>query len=316
MLRITPTLGLAALFTGGLLTAALADVVSMDSFNVTLGPTISPIATFNDTFSQSQTLAGGSPPGTVLPSGVNFSDGTPGRYIVIGTLNETGNNAVLNTGQAALVTQPPPFFGAIRLNDVDLLTGPPPNPFALTQNVIFSTTGVFNLTVPSTPGGLYQVELSDRVASNMGQGEVLSMAVHNCIAGESLCGSLTGPYIFLADANFATNTTVSLGEVPLDTSNQEILLELTHPTVGDPTVDGYYAYINNGVEGPLTLLGSATDLFSNLNYTQAGFLQLAPVPEPSSLALLASSIAGVAGLVWYRRKATGPGSSLRQATSL
>ena len=56
MLRISPIFGLVALFTPGFLTAASADVVSMDSFNVTLGPTTSPIATFNDPFSQSQTL--------------------------------------------------------------------------------------------------------------------------------------------------------------------------------------------------------------------------------------------------------------------
>jgi hypothetical protein len=48
MLRISPIFGLVALFTPGFLTAASADVVSMDSFNVTLGPTTSPIATFND----------------------------------------------------------------------------------------------------------------------------------------------------------------------------------------------------------------------------------------------------------------------------
>ncbi len=293
--------GLAAMFAPGFLTAASADVVYMDDFSLSLNST----TVFNDTFSLNQTLAGGAPPGTVLPSGVNFSDGSPGRYIIIGTLKETGNKAMLDTAQGARVAQPPPFFGAIKLNDVDLLTGPPPNPFSLTQNDIFTTTGLFDLTVPSTPGGLYQVELSDRVASNMGKGEVLSMAVHNCTAGESLCGSLRGPYIFLADANFATNTTVPLGEVPLDTSNQQILLELTHPTAGDPTVDGYYAYVNGGVEGTLQPLGSANDLFNNLNYTQAGFLQLTPVPEPSSLNLLASSIPSVLGLVWLRRRKRG-----------
>ena len=72
---------------------------------------------------------------------------------------------------------------------------------------------------------------------------------------------------------------------------------------------------NNGVGSGLQFLGSYGGLFTGpgtLNYTQAGFVQLQPVPapEPSSFALLASSIAGVVGLVWCRRrKATGPGSS-------
>jgi hypothetical protein len=304
-LLTTSGFGLAAMFAPGLLTTASADVAHMDDFNLTgVSLTGTPFS-YDDMFSLNQTLAGGPPPGTVLPSGVNFSDGSPGRYIVIGTLKETGNKAVLDTAQGALVAQPPPFFGAIKLNDIDLLTGPPPNPFSLTQNDAFTTTGLFDLTVPSTPGGLYQLELSDRVRSNMGKGEVLSMAVHNCIAGVEVCGSLRGPYILLVDANFATNTSVALGDAPLDTSNQQILLELTHPTAGDPTVFGYYAYLNGGVEGPLQPLGFADDLFSSLNYTQAGFLQLAPVPEPSSLTLLASSIPGILGLGWFRRRKAG-----------
>jgi hypothetical protein len=130
------------------------------------------------------------------------------------------------------------------------------------------------------------------------------MQVHNCSSSVVVCGALTGPYILLGDANFLTNTSVALGDAPLNSSNQQILLELDHPIAGDPTVNGYYAYINNGIEGPLTFLGTATDLFQNLDYTQAGFVQLAPVPEPSSFALLTSAVAGILRLAWCRRRKT------------
>jgi hypothetical protein len=109
----------------------------------------------------------------------------------------------------------------------------------------------------------------------------------------------------MVDANFASDTTVPLGGVSLDMSNQQILLELTHPTAGDPTVDGWYAYVNGSAVGTMHQLGSAQDLFSNPGYTQAGFTQLAPVPEPSSLTLLASSIPGILGLVWFGRRRCG-----------
>ena len=70
------------------------------------------------------------------------------------------------------MVQPPPFFGAVNLNGADVVTGPPtvggvPNPVYLTRNDAFKTTALFDLTVPQTVGGFYEVELSDRVASNM-----------------------------------------------------------------------------------------------------------------------------------------------------
>jgi hypothetical protein len=297
---------LAAIFTVGYLTAASADVVNIDHFAVTLGG--APL--FDDSFGASQTLIGGNPPGKILPSGQNFSTGTPANYGVIGTLTETGGKGILNTALGAHVLQPPPFFGAINLNSSHVLTGPPTvggviNPLSLTPNDVFKTTGLFDVTVPTTVGGSYQLDFSTNAPENMGKGDVLSVTVRNCLPGVAVCGSDTGPFIQMIDANFAANTpSTVVGQAPLDTSNQEILLELSHPTVGIPDVFGSFAYVNGGVEGPLTNLGDFTGLFKALDYTQAGFTQLVPtsVPEPSSLTLLASSIPTVLGLVWLRRR--------------
>ena len=309
--RLLTTCGfsLAAIFAPGFLTVASADVAYMDDFKLTGVSLTSAPFSFNDMFSLNQTLAGGAPPGKVLPSGVTFSDGvTQGNYAVIGTLKETGNKAVLDTAQGARALGP--AGEVIKLNNIDLVTGPPTGPFStpfsLTQNNIFMTTGLFDLTKPSTPGGFYQLELSDRVASNHGMGDVISIQVRNCSPNLAGCTGVTSPgyFVQLQDANFATGTSETINNrFPLDTSHQEIFLELSHPTAGDPTVDAYYAYADGGVvDTPLTSLGSYTDLFDNLNYTQAGFTQLAPVPEPSSLTLLASSIPSVLGLVWFRRR--------------
>ena len=177
----------------------------------------------------------------------------------------------------------------------------------MTRNDAFTTTALFDLTVPPTVGGFYQVELSDRVASNMGKGDVLSVGVTNCLPGVGGCGSNTGAILGMADVNFANNTATTIALVPVVTSNQQILLKLSHPTAGTDDVFGSFAYVNGGMESPFTTLGDFTGLFvgpGDPGYTQAGFLQLAPtsVPEPSSLTLLAASIPSVLGLVWLRRR--------------
>jgi PEP-CTERM motif-containing protein len=183
----------------------------------------------------------------------------------------------------------------------------------LTPNDAFTTTALFDLTVPQTVGGFFQAEL-------VGNADIVSVQVENCAPGlpPVICGSATAPVIFLRDANFAANTFPIIAQTPLDTSNQQILLELSHPTAGMPDVFGSFAYVNGGVSGALTTLGDYTGLFKTTDSAQAGFLNLSlvfSVPEPSSLTLLASSIPSVLGLAWLRRrKAAVSGSKVETRT--
>jgi hypothetical protein len=308
---------LAAMFTIGFVSIASADVVNLYNLNVALSG--NPVITnpvFTDTFSANQVLAGGT--GTVLPSGLTYSDGTtPALYLVIGTVTETGSSpTVLNTAQGGQFAQSTPgFFPLVSINAPTLLTGSPGSPFALTQTGTFATSALFSVTPPPQGGGFYQVNLSNRVPSNNFLGDVISMEVTNCSATSCPGGIAPGPHILLTDANAAAGTVPqTLASVPLNTSEQQVLLELTKPEALSNTVDGYYQYAKNGVPiGSPILLGTYSGLFGTgpgqLDYTQAGVVQLAPVvAEPSSLALLASSIVGVVGLVWSRRrKATRDG---------
>jgi hypothetical protein len=226
-------------FRAGFLTAASA-IVNIDNFTVTLNG--SPL--FDDSSGAGLTLAVGDPLGAILPSGTNFSTGTPANHQV----HSIGDWSQKDTRHSTRGPHiPAAVFSAINRNTVDVLTGPPAagdgsNPVPLTPNDGFATIGQLDLTMPQAVGELYYVELSDRVASNTGMGDVPSVDVRNCLPGVVSCGSVTGRSVTLTDANFAANTRTIIGQAPLITSNQQILLELAHPTAEADDVFGSFAY--------------------------------------------------------------------------
>ena len=88
------------------------------------------------------------------------------------------------------------------------------------------------MNVAGTPPGFYQV-------ADQGAGDVIGMAVSNCTPPNLVItrGPTPGTFIQLIDANFITNTLTTLGAAPLDTSNQQLLLEV--PTLrGVPRFSG------------------------------------------------------------------------------
>ncbi len=131
---------------------AAADVFNLDEFAVTNNGT----QIFDDSFGETPSLVGGS--GTVLPSGTTFANGKPASYFVRGTINETTANngqAVLNTANGHVITQPDPFIPVVQVVEANLETGGSLNPAAT-----FSAIGLFDLTVPSVTLGTYDVQLT------------------------------------------------------------------------------------------------------------------------------------------------------------
>ena len=106
-----PTLFIVAgLATAAVPGSAAATSIYMDEFSVTRNG--SPL--FDDTFNQNTTLSGGT--GSTVGSGVNFAGDCPATYFVHGTIPETTANsgqALLNTANGIVVTQPDPVFPVI-----------------------------------------------------------------------------------------------------------------------------------------------------------------------------------------------------------
>jgi hypothetical protein len=285
---------LSALATQAYSLGAAATVVNVDEIAVVRnGATI-----LDDSFNRNITLNGGS--GTLgVPSGTTFSDGTPATYFVQGSIPETTANngqAQLNTANGILVVQPPPNIPLVQRVNVGILTGTDPaGPHALTPVNTFSAVGLFDVAVPSVVLGTYQFLIGNNTAI---PGRILHMRVRE---------TDTGPVLQLHWVDNVTGQNTVIGQValtPAELAEPQLELEFSHDTANSDVVTAFYAFGSgntlasfNGTLIPLGSTDSSTDVFtSTLNFAQPGFEAFDPVPEPSSLAILALALCGV-GLI-------------------
>jgi hypothetical protein len=270
---------------------AAATLVNFDEFAVVRdGTTI-----FDDSFDRNTTLNGGSgTPG--VPSGTTFSDGTPATYFDQGSIPLTTPNngqAQVNTANGVLIAQPPPL-NLIQQVNLGLQTGMnPAGPHTLTPANTFSAVGLFDLAVPSVLLGRYYFYLGNNTAT---PGREVRIQIRQ---------TDTGPVLLFIWLNFAAGQNTIIDQValtPAELADPQLELEFSHDSANSDVLTASYAFGSGNTlatfNGTLTALGStdsSTDIFTpTLNWAQPGFEAFDPVPEPSSLAILAAGFFGLA----------------------
>jgi hypothetical protein len=275
---------------------ASATVVQADEFDVTRNGG----ALFDDSFSQSTTLNGGS--GTTVPSGVNFSDGTTANYFVVGSIPQSNGQATLNSANGVVASLPetPEIQDTRAYLETGLI---PTDPHALDSNNTFTATALFDLAIPSTVTGAYDLSLSNRYSSNGNNGYILGILLENCAPGAFGCGASNGVVIELEVLNDLNDTFTLLNKVGLTAAqllNPQIEFEFEKDSASSDVIDAYYALGSGNTlssfTGSLTFFGdtSTADVFTSLGTDhetlEAGIDVHDSVPEPSSLALWGSSL--------------------------
>jgi len=316
-LRVALLFVLAGLGTAAVPGSAKATSIHMDEFSVTLNG--SPL--FDDSFNQNTTLNGGT--GSTVASGVNFAGGSPANYFVHGIIPESTTNngqALLNTANGIVVTQPDPFFPVISNVNAVLETGTSATAAnALTQTTSFAVTGLFDLSLPNVVGGTDALTLTNRYAVNNDMGNVLQIRLRDCAPGVGLCGALSGPVVQFVYLNFITNSNTLISEFALSSAqlaDPQFMFEFLK-AANTNVIDACYAFgmgntllSFNAAPTCFAATDSSTDVFTSSitggDTVRAGFETFDPVPvsvsEPPSLMLMAVGLFALC--LGLRRRAT------------
>jgi hypothetical protein len=288
LLKVTPLSVLAGLVVAGAPSSAEATSIFMDEFSVTRNG--SPL--FDDSFNQNATLNGGT--GSTVASGVNFAGDGPASYFAHGMIPQsTANNgqALLDTANGIVVTQPDPFFPVISEVNANLETSTTSTAAnALTQATAFTVTGLFDLSLPNVVGGTDVLNLTNRYAVNSNMGNVLQIRLRDCAPGVGLCGALSGPVVQFVYLNFLNNSNTLIDKFGLSSAelaDPQFEFEFTK-AANTNVIDANYAFGTgntlttfNGTSTFLASTGTNTDVFTTLvtdgDTVRAGFETFEPV---------------------------------------
>jgi hypothetical protein len=280
--------------------------VNVDEFQVTLGGT----TVFDDSFASNTELVGGA--GALQPASVTFAGGGTANYFVHGSIPQTtanGGQATLDTANGTLQSQPPPFISTISTVGAFLQTGTMA-PHSLTPARAFTVSGLFDVSVPTAPLGTYNIVLTNRTQANSQMGNVLELRVRDCVAGEGLCGALSGPVLQMFLGNYVDNTDALIAQIALtsaELADPQLALQFVKAAANNAVTADYAFGTFSSLAGvSFTSLGvtdASTDVFTAANqFVLPGFEAFDPVvtaPEPSSLLLLSG---GLLGLTMFARR--------------
>jgi hypothetical protein len=106
------------------------------------------------------------------------------------------------------------------------------------------------------------------------------------------------------DVDFELGTVTTVESVSLETTHDQIWLNLVRDDVSSNAITASFAYIDGGVMGTVMTSPNTIDIFDGENFTRAQFVAATVVPEPISSTLFIVGGATLGFRLWRMKKRT------------